>query len=297
MPYSNYPKVFDADYSPPQDVFTYREPFEKTYITDVYDISSVDALSSFFDTKSFFQQSPPSADMKPSNNLYKASTLDPSTLNPTLPPTGISAASDQPGYRESYFEAPFGQLDYSLGFSLDPAYINPAQPVPFSPLTQSSRASSRCGDAPEQVHSSLPSPRLIKRESSFCVASPEEQTTCKRPPRKRGRPRLDRLDTDGQATGSSSSKSQRRRRLPHNQVERKYREGLNSELERLRKAVPTLPHCDGEAAIAQPRPSKAMILSGAIQYIRSIERERNALREEVERLKRYHGHECLDVLV
>lgn len=251
-------------------------------------MSPDDSLTTFFDADSF-QQPFASTEMKPSGNPYKTSTLDPSTLNPTLPPTGISATSDQPGYGESYFEAPFGQLDYGSGFSLDPAYINPAQPAAFSPVTQSSRTSSMCGDAPEQVYSPLLSPRLIKRESPSRPASPEEQATPKRPQRKRGRPRLDGLETDSQATGSSSSKSQRTRRLPHNQVERKYREGLNSELERLRKAVPTLPHGDDESAIGQPKPSKAMILSSAIEYIRAIERERDALREEVERLKQNQG--------
>src|SRR3712207_8387256 len=43
-------------------------------------------------------------------------------------------------------------------------------------------------------------------------------------------------------------------RLPHNQVERKYREGLNAELERLRRAVPTLPQSDEAGAMGQPKP-------------------------------------------
>jgi hypothetical protein len=39
-------------------------------------------------------------------------------------------------------------------------------------------------------------------------------------------------------------------------------------------------------AIGQPKPSKAMILSSAIDYIQSIEKERDALLEENDRLRR-----------
>jgi hypothetical protein len=282
MLYSNYPKVFNADYSPPQDIFMYWELFEKTYISDTFEIFPDNLYSTFFDTDSF-QQPLTSTTMQPSSNPYNKSTFDPSTLNHT--PT----MNDQPGYRESYFEPPFGQLDYTPGFSLDPAYVNPNELAPLSPISQSSRTSSICGDAPEQAYSLSPSrsPRIIKRKLQV---SPEEQTAPKKAQRKRGRPRLNGLDTNSHATRSSSSKPQRTQRLPHNQVERKYREGLNSELERLRKAIPTLPHGYEGGAVGQPRPSKALILSSAINYIRSIEKERDTLRAEVEQVKQSQGH-------
>jgi hypothetical protein len=295
MPYSNYPKVFNADYSPPQDIFIYREPFEKTYISDTFEIFPDNLYSTFFDTDSFFQQPLTSTKMQPSSNPYNKSALDPSTFNHT------PATNDQPGYKESYFEPPFGQLNYTPGSSLDPAYVNPNEPAPLFPISQSSKTLSICGNAPEKAYSLSPSPssRIIKRELQV---SPEEQTAPKKAQRKRGRPRLDSLDTNSHATGSSSLKSQRTQRLPHDQVERKYREGLNSELERLRKAVPTLPHGYDGGAIGQPRPSKALILSSAITYIRSIEKERDTLKAEVEQVKQSQGHtagwagrsDCLD---
>ena len=37
--------------------------------------------------------------------------------------------------------------------------------------------------------------------------------------------------------------------------------------------------------MGQPKPSKAMVLSSAIEYIRRIEKERDTLREENDRLK------------
>jgi hypothetical protein len=72
--------------------------------------------------------------------------------------------------------------------------------------------------------------------------------------------------------------------MPHVQVERKYREGLNSDLERLRRAVPTLLQSGEGAVMGQPKPSKAMVLSCAVAYIAKIEHERDGLREGNEQL-------------
>jgi len=80
-------------------------------------------------------------------------------------------------------------------------------------------------------------------------------------------------------------KGKSRRRLPHNQVERKYREGLNSELERLRRAVPTLPQRDSSDLTGPPKPSKATVLASAIDYIKFMEAEHERLAEENERLR------------
>jgi acyl-coenzyme A synthetase/AMP-(fatty) acid ligase len=73
--------------------------------------------------------------------------------------------------------------------------------------------------------------------------------------------------------------------VPHNQVERKYREGLNSEIEKLRRAVPTLPQSNDSGVIGQPKPSKAIVVSAAVDYIRRTEKERDTLREEIKRTK------------
>jgi hypothetical protein len=100
-------------------------------------------------------------------------------------------------------------------------------------------------------------------------------------PRKRGRPRLNRTPS------ASTDVSHTRRRstcLPHKQVERKYREGLNMEFERLRRAVPTLPQSVDANVMGAAKPSKGMVLAAAIDYINRIERERDAALDEVERL-------------
>ena len=80
-------------------------------------------------------------------------------------------------------------------------------------------------------------------------------------------------------------------RLPHNQVERKYREGINSQLEALRQSLPSLQRFPSsissegvdEANANNPplaRPSKATILATATAYIKQIEGEKQRLADE-----------------
>ncbi|KAF2830168.1 hypothetical protein CC86DRAFT_285937 [Ophiobolus disseminans] len=273
--------MVNSDYSPSQAILAYPDSFE----TDDYTTSPNCSLSTYFDSDSFFDRPLTSIEMIPTGFPSK-----PSPFKPTLSATGISATESQPEFQQAYYQAPFGQLDpFASGFSLDPASINAFESTPFSPTTPtSSRTPSLCGDAQQQARSPPLSPPLVKREASFSPALGEE-TASARPLRKRGRPRLDRVAADSQSTGSSSGKQSRGGRLPHNQVERKYREGLNSELERLRKTVPTLPQIEDGGAMGQPKPSKAMVLSSAIDYIRKIENERDALKEEVEKLRQNQG--------
>ena len=54
----------------------------------------------------------------------------------------------------------------------------------------------------------------------------------------------------------------------------------------MRNAVPILRQREEPGGMAQPKPSKAMILGSAIEYIQSIEKENGSLKEENERLRR-----------
>jgi hypothetical protein len=87
-------------------------------------------------------------------------------------------------------------------------------------------------------------------------------------------------------------KPKSRRRLPHNQVERKYRESLNTQLESLRRVVPSLQQnqgaCDGadiEDLPTPSKPSKAVILASATAYIKQQEKDRKSLADENQLLK------------
>ncbi|KAF2036405.1 hypothetical protein EK21DRAFT_52454 [Setomelanomma holmii] len=283
MLYSTYPRVVDSDFSPYSDTLAYQDPFDKTFMTDAYTAQPDYSVSNFFNSDPLVDQPPTSTDML-SSSFPKVRSF-----NPTLPATGIPAAEDQPAFQPSFYQAPFEQLpSYQPGFSLDPSYINSIEPGAFSPMSQTSRTPSVCGDGQQQEIKESPwlSPRPIKRES-ISRTSLEDESTSKPPQRKRGRPRIERGDTGLQSSASSSTKGQRSARLPHNQVERKYREGLNAELERLRKAVPILPQSEVAGGMGQPKPSKAMVLAGAIDYIKRIEKERDALLDELDQLKQF----------
>lgn len=107
----------------------------------------------------------------------------------------------------------------------------------------------------------------------------EEDVLESQPKKKRGRPKLNRQES------SSSSKGKVSQRVPHNQVERKYRETLNAEMERLRVNIPTLPQHDGSSLAGPPRPSKATVLSAAVDYIKQLEAETERLAEQNENLR------------
>jgi hypothetical protein len=183
-------------------------------------------------------------------------------------------------YRLSVVSTPCGQFEqFATGFPFDPTTTHgfDTEAICISPYSFSSDETLLHGfNSPELSPSFLEG--MSPTEASE-KRGPEPQ------PRKRGRLRLNHASPDSSPTSYGSSKSQRTSRIPHNQVERKYRQGLNSELERLRRAVPTLPQCSRERAVGQPQLSKAMVLVGAIEHIKTIERERDALIVENKRLR------------
>ncbi|KAL1612614.1 hypothetical protein SLS60_000843 [Paraconiothyrium brasiliense] len=97
---------------------------------------------------------------------------------------------------------------------------------------------------------------------------------------------------DSPQAPAAEDKAKPRRRLPHNQVERKYRESLNTQLESLRRVVPSLQQsqrgCDGadiEDLPTPSKPSKAVILASATAYIKSMEKDKKTLHDENQLLK------------
>jgi hypothetical protein len=101
--------------------------------------------------------------------------------------------------------------------------------------------------------------------------------------RKRGRPRK---DSSSPETFSPIARrhSDGVRRIPHNEVERKYREGLNASFRKLQCAVPSLAQLS-DAIIGTARPSKAVVIDSAIEYIHRLEKERDKARFLLEGLK------------
>ncbi|KAF2130814.1 hypothetical protein P153DRAFT_287623, partial [Dothidotthia symphoricarpi CBS 119687] len=286
MDLNDYQKVANVDYSIPQDMMSCPDQFDRAYLSGQYPPSPQRSSSTLFDSNSFFGQPLTSTEMS-SCMLSKSPTF----FSPALPGTGIPVtnghSSRGAALRQTYNPSPFIQPPHA-GFTFETTTSEAFKSAYVSPITQVySRTPSSSDDVAQRPISPTPSSRVKKRESTSSLPSPSEEPTPKRPQRKRGRPRLDRSRADTRSTASSlTSKSQRTGRLPHNQVERKYREGLNSELERLRRAVPALPQNDEGGIVGQPKPSKAMVLAGAIEYIQKLESERDALEEENKRLRR-----------
>lgn len=271
--------------TPPADNMPYSNYFDNPYLSDVFDPGPDYTLNTFFDSDNFFSQ-PTTSIEGASNTQPKSQRTAASKLPATIPPS----SSHQQPYPQTYNQPQFGQFEQYRGdFSIHPTPPQAGEQDSFSPITTATTLhfSTQSSDAPHQAVSPSLSPHTLKRESPSSPASASESSTPKRPTRKRGRPRMSRSSIDSQfAATSPTLKSQTSRRQPHNQVERKYREGLNSELERLRRAVPLLRQNDGTSAIGQPKPSKATILATAIDYIQAIEKERDALKAEVEQLRR-----------
>jgi hypothetical protein len=85
----------------------------------------------------------------------------------------------------------------------------------------------------------------------------------------------------------SSPKLAQRMRVPHKQVERKYRHGINTMMEELRMSIPSTAHWESSSSSpTNLKPSKAMVLACAVNYIREVEKERDDLAKKMESMKR-----------
>lgn len=200
-------------------------------------------------------------------NMDVTNALDASSV---IPPPADSQLD--PVCSPLYNQAHFGQMEpYSSRYSLDSNASTSSSTFDFNLSPMSSGSSGSVAQDASTLASSPPSPRTQPTPEQ-CSAPPAPQKP------KRGRPRLDR---------SAFPLNQHNKRLPHNQVERKNREGINASLERLRKLIPSLCQNDKLSGLLDPpKPSKAMILEGAIERIKEIEKERDLSRAECKRMRR-----------
>jgi hypothetical protein len=250
--------VADSDYSPTNEHVPYQNPFDQTCFADLYttppDRSPVTFLDYFF--------------------------FD-------WPHSCVNCSLGWNGNPAFYPAQPFGEVGqgHASIFETVPALD---MGTPITPSTSVSSTSSSCGNGVPVPASSPSFSSSSEREKLREAPALGDKPAPKQPGRKRGRPRLDRKLSGAAAAPPINAPSWKHRqhtsRQPHVQVERKYREGLNSDLERLRCAVPTLLQSGEGAVMGQPKPSKAMVLSCAVAYIAKIEHERDGLREGNEQL-------------
>lgn len=163
-----------------------------------------------------------------------------------------------------------------------PAYSD----APYGAYTA---ATSRSSSSNPSTSSTPASPALSPRKSKHTRMSPPSNhqtvfnhTHLEPPKRKRGRPRLP-PPTEAPINPSTSRVS-RSQCVPHTEVERRYREKLNTELDRLRRAVPCLLSNDAANTGGAARISKSVVLAVAIDYIKELEKQRDMAVDEVRRL-------------
>ncbi|KAH7082732.1 hypothetical protein BKA63DRAFT_137164 [Paraphoma chrysanthemicola] len=254
-----YPVMGHSDYSPVSEAFSYPEQYD-----------TIDSLSYS------------NRDTAPGETTYSPLHRSPSHSASPLSPT----ANRWPNLRPT----PYGALGEFCGGFNNPE-LSPL-PTPGFGSPEHVLPVPACSPGYESI-----SPRSLERGSPISDTShqpSEGEVDAKPAPRKRGRPRLNRSST---GDGSSGSIGRRSQCLPHKQVERKYREGLNMEFERLRRAVPTLPQSMEANVMGAAKPSKGMVLAAAIDYIRRVEQERDAAMDEIERLGGHIRLGKLDVRV
>ncbi|KAF2119315.1 hypothetical protein BDV96DRAFT_342830 [Lophiotrema nucula] len=258
---SPYPVVANTVCSRTDEPFS----FDEAYFADVVATQPDQPLTTFLDCDSMIEPDT-SAEFRTSVSSVPKDQAGVSSTN--MASRNLDRRSF-PIFTDTFFNQP---NEFDILFDPCPTTFNQRSLSIHSSTRprQDSPTPSLCGDGPQYLHSSTST-------STTSATLPTKQIPA-HPERKSSRPRLPLRRS------SSSTASSKCQRIPHNQVERKYRDGLNSQLERLRRAVPTLLQGDG-----QPRSSKAMVLVRAIEYIRKIEREGGELAEENERLRARGG--------
>ncbi|KAI4921603.1 hypothetical protein J4E90_000029 [Alternaria incomplexa] len=251
--FSAKPVAADADYSPIDDSCYWQDSFDQAYPIGLYIALPDQSLENFLNS-AYSEQSHPSVEY-PAGWDYCLANYPRQPLDEF----GQGCASS---------------FDAVSTFDLDMPSASNAGLYSASPLST---------DSITALASPSLSCSISERKTSSEATSPDKESAPRQARRKRGRPTLNR-NLPGAKPGPSintfsSKQSHGAPRQPHNQVERKYRQGLNSDLGRLRRAVPTLSQSEEGAVIGRPKPSKAMVLSCAVEYIAKIELERDRLRE------------------
>lgn len=212
---------------------------------------------------------------------------------PTLPAIqdDFHFNDQQPSLNTSDYQP--NAFDFDMAVSPTPSLSGPESPFSHHEMDTTSGT---------QTAASSPRRSSLKRSAPSSPVMDSIPPASKRMLRNRPQgslPGQKQIDSASPPASSRPSKT----RQPHNQVEKKYREGLNNELERLRRAVRTLPQprprsCStseedddsyGGYSAAVPKPSKAAVLAGAVEYIKYLEAEHERLANENEQLRELEG--------
>jgi hypothetical protein len=203
-----------------------------------------------------------------------------SSLSTSIPNYWVQPESLDPSLQSFDNTTGFGKFDMGPDLCMNPTLAgswglqdnSTLYPEPISPLFDQEQydfGSTELSHRPASVYSSR----------SQSPSSPVRLVS--RPVENRNSRRLIRNNSGGsERSQASTATSNNRTRVPHSQVERKYRRALSAELERLRETIPHLVQVDTQSEFGSGKPSKATILASAIDYIKRMERDCQSLRSE-----------------
>jgi hypothetical protein len=258
LDFSAYPMVVKTDYSYTNEYLLCQDLIDQTYFANVYTSLPDRSLETCLDYP-YLEKSGSSVELP--------SDLD---FCPAFCPVPLFSELRQ---------RPASSFNRHPAFDLG---------LPISPNTSFFFASPLCSDEIPVLASPTLSLSSLECETPKEATLSSEDLAPKQPQRKRGRPKLEHK-ISGITPNSSinACSSKHRQHAPcqlHKQAERKYRQGLNSYLERLRRVLPTLSQSNEDHNMRQIKPSKLMVLSCAIDCIEKIENERDRLRKGNEQL-------------
>jgi len=169
----------------------------------------------------------------------------------------------------------------------------------FNPVLDGIAAASSGTRSPSLFSRDPASPSVSSADYEYAKLSSPESTAI-------GSIQQPRRSSRTSAKHSGGARNRANKRIPHSEVEKKYRESLNANLERLRKVLPSSlgsgrDECDedmGDDVEAIPKLSKSAVLVAAVDYIRQLEKRQASMTEENTRLRReaLRYRRALDIL-
>ncbi|EMD86846.1 hypothetical protein COCC4DRAFT_32829 [Bipolaris maydis ATCC 48331] len=260
----------------PRSAHTHYTPDSKSYLSskgpDLYFGDSYTYASDYFGGPFLDDNLHSCSMMKPLDVFSPWDSPSPSTF-PGANPTSSSPFAVSDSHLKTWPKFNSGDLAYGK-------YAHDAEKIETHHTADSIHTCSSSPSSPAispQIarQSRLPSPSAYPRTFINVRSEPTR--------RKRGRPRLPPAASKV-SVSTVAKKVERPQCIPHTEVERKYREKLNTELERLRRAVPSLLRADSDNVMGGARISKSAVLAVAIDYIKDLEAQRDSALDEVKRL-------------
>jgi hypothetical protein len=212
--FSAYPMIVDTEYSYNNEYFPWQDPFDQTYLVDLHTALPDQSLESFLDY-SYLQHIESSVGF----------------------PSGLDSC---PAFRLAPLLGELGRSSVS-SFDRHPIFD---LGTPITPSTSLFSTLPLCADEISALASCTLLPSSLECETLKEATLSGKEPVPKQPQRKCGRPRLERkLAGIAPIFSVNSLSSKHCQHTPcqlHKRAERKYRNGLDSDLEKLRRAVPTL---------------------------------------------------------